>query len=136
LIIAYRLGATGTFPPAKTAPKPTSAGSTGTKVKSAPAAPAAASAIKIEANPTGLLKFTQSQITGKAGSDTISFTNSAPLEHDVVLINSANKILGQTPIFAKGTKSFKVTLAAGTYIYYCSVPGHRAAGMEGKLTIK
>jgi plastocyanin len=137
LIIAYRLGATGTLPPAKTtAPKPTKSASTGTKGGSAPAAPAAAAVIKAEANPTGLLKFTESQITGKAGGDTISFTNNAPIEHDVVLVNSANKILGQTPIFVKGTKSFKVTLAPGTYTYYCSVPGHRAAGMEGKLTIK
>ncbi len=46
-----------------------------------------------------------------------------------------NKILGRTPIFVKGTKSFKATLPAGTYTFYCSVPGHRQAGMEGKLTI-
>jgi outer membrane protein assembly factor BamB/plastocyanin len=136
LIIAYRLGATGTLPVAKTAPKPTGSASTGTKAKSAPAAPAAASLIKTEANPTGLLKFTENQITGKAGPDTISFTNNAPLEHDIVLVNSANKTVGQTPIFVKGTKSFNVTLAPGTYTYFCSVPGHRAAGMEGKLTIK
>ncbi|HEX4187671.1 MAG TPA: PQQ-binding-like beta-propeller repeat protein, partial [Solirubrobacteraceae bacterium] len=142
LIIAYRLGATGALPPVKAAPKPTGSASTGTKPKStpaqktAPAATATASVINVEANPTGLLKFTESNLTGNTGNDTISFTNNAPLEHDVVLINSTNKILGKTPIFVKGTKSFDVKLAAGTYTYYCSVPGHRAAGMEGKLTIK
>ncbi|MGI8484578.1 MAG: plastocyanin/azurin family copper-binding protein [Thermomicrobiales bacterium] len=25
---------------------------------------------------------------------------------------------------------------AGTYQYYCSVPGHKEAGMVGKLTVK
>jgi plastocyanin len=54
---------------------------------------------------------------------------------DRALVNSSNKILGRTPIFVKGTKSFKATLPAGTYTFYCSVPGHRQAGMEGKLTI-
>jgi uncharacterized cupredoxin-like copper-binding protein len=57
------------------------------------------------------------------------------MQHDVVLINSKNKSLGQTPIFSGGTKSFTVTLTAGKYIYYCSVPGHREAGMQGTLTV-
>jgi outer membrane protein assembly factor BamB/plastocyanin len=130
-IIAYRLGATGKLPTA--APPTTTTATTTTK---AATAPTAASVIKIEANPTGLLKYTESAITANAGDDTVSFTNNSPLEHDVVIENSAKKILGQTPIFDHGTKSFKVTLTPGTYAYFCSVPGHREAGMEGKLTIK
>jgi outer membrane protein assembly factor BamB len=129
LIIAYRLGATGTLPTSK--PATTSTASTTT----ATSAPAASGVIKIEANPTGLLKYTESAIKATEGNETITFTNNSPLEHDVVLINSANKILGQTPIFAHGSKSFTVKLAAGTYTYYCSVPGHREAGMQGTLTV-
>lgn len=130
LIIAYRLGATGSLP-TSTPPATTTAAKA-----TAPAAPAAANAIKIEANPTGLLKYTESSIHAKPGSETVSFTNNSPIEHDVVIATtSPEKILGQTPIFVKGTHTFKVKLAAGTYVYYCSVPGHREAGMEGKLTI-
>jgi plastocyanin len=35
-----------------------------------------------------------------------------------------------------GTTSKKIDLKPGTYTFYCSIPGHRAAGMEGTLTVK
>ena len=40
-------------------------------------------------------------------------------------------------VSGKGAEdSEKVELKAGTYTYYCSLPGHRAAGMEGTLTVR
>ncbi len=35
-----------------------------------------------------------------------------------------------------GPKQGKIDLAAGNYTIYCSVPGHRAAGMEAKVIVK
>jgi uncharacterized cupredoxin-like copper-binding protein len=43
--------------------------------------------------------------------------------------------VGSTATFTGGTKVVTVTLKSGTYKFYCSVPGHRAAGMEGTLTV-
>ena len=43
--------------------------------------------------------------------------------------------LAATPTFAGGMKVLTVTLSPGTYVFYCSVPGHRAAGMQGTLTV-
>jgi uncharacterized cupredoxin-like copper-binding protein len=32
--------------------------------------------------------------------------------------------------------TFTADLKAGTYIFYCQVPGHEQAGMKGTLTVK
>ena len=82
------------------------------------------------------LMFDTDQLTAKAGKVTVDFTNNSAIGHDVVVSDQANKVLGQTPVFDGGTKSFNVTLKPGTYTYYCSVPGHREAGMQGTLTVK
>ena len=43
----------------------------------------------------------------------------------------------KTPLISPGQSAkLTVTLAAGTYTLYCTVPGHRAAGMVAKLVVK
>ena len=37
---------------------------------------------------------------------------------------------------AASSSDIKVDLKPGEYTFYCSVPGHREGGMEGKLTVK
>ena len=126
-------------------PSPPAAATTSRPAATTPTAgqPSAASAgatINLAADPSGQLKYTQSRLWTKAGKVTIDFTNRSPLPHDVVLIDSASysataKALGKTPIFQGGTKTITMTLPPGTYYFYCSVPGHRQAGMQGTLTV-
>jgi plastocyanin len=100
------------------------------------AAPQAASgALALSADPTGLLAYNTKTLTASAGKVTIDFTNKSPLSHNVTIANAAGKVLGQTATFQGGTKTLSLNLPPGTYTFYCSVPGHRQAGMEGTLKV-
>ena len=83
----------------------------------------------------GQLAFDTKQLSTQAGTVTITFENASPLEHNVT-IAQVRKVLGETPTFTNGTRSVTLNLKPGTYTFYCSVPGHRQAGMAGKLTVK
>ena len=113
---------TSTPPPASSTPA------------SAPAA-SGGSTVSIAANPSGMLMFTTNSLRAKAGKVTIDFTNSSPLDHNFTLATASGAVLGATPTFKGGTKTLSLTLKAGTYTYYCSVPGHRMAGMQGTLVV-
>jgi plastocyanin len=102
-----------------------------------PAAPGGAtSALSLAANPEGQLKYDKSSLSAKAGKVSIAFTNTAPVPHNVTLAASSGATLGATPTFQGGSKTVTLNLKPGTYKFYCSVPGHRAAGMEGTLTVQ
>jgi plastocyanin len=114
---------------------------TTTKTPTTPPAPGSASPSSspgsLNLAPKGnQLMFDTNALAAKAGKVTIDFTNNSSLQHNVTLTGSGNKIVGNTPTFAGGSKSFSATLKPGTYTYYCSVPGHRQAGMQGTLTVK
>jgi plastocyanin len=96
----------------------------------------AGSTIKFEANPEGMLMFTEMTASGKAGDDTIDFKNPSTTPHNVAIEDSGGKTIAETETIGKGETSTKVELEAGTYTFYCSIPGHREGGMEGKLTIE
>jgi plastocyanin len=93
------------------------------------------STVEISADPSGALKFEETSVEATAGSVTIDFTNDSPLSHDVKI--EGNGVNGEgTDTVTGGSTSATVDLEAGTYTFYCSVDGHRAAGMEGTLVVK
>jgi len=91
------------------------------------------STVKISADPSGALKYEQTDVSATAGSITIDFTNMSSLSHDVTI--EGNGASGATDQITDSTTSTTVDLEPGTYTFFCSVDGHRAAGMEGTLTV-
>ena len=120
--------------PAPSTPATTPKATTGTPAPPSSPAASATSALKLAANPGGQLSFDAKQLSAKAGKVTITLTNAATLEHNVTIAQGST-VLGATPTFTGGSKALTLTLKAGTYTFYCSVPGHRQAGMEGTLSV-
>ncbi len=127
---------TGTPPAAPGAPAPptppTPPGAP--KAPTSPGAAGSASALTLAANPGGQLSYNTKQLAAKAGTVTITMANMSPLEHDVTIAKGST-VLGATPKFIGGTRTLTLILKPGSYTFYCSVPGHRQAGMEGTLTV-
>lgn len=82
------------------------------------------------------LAFNQKDVSAKAGSVTIDFDNMQSLQHDVKVEDSSGQELGGTDLVSSATATATVDLQPGSYTFFCSVPGHREAGMEGTLTVK
>jgi plastocyanin len=94
-----------------------------------------ASSLNFETASSGLA-YSSDTATATAGKVTVDFTNNQPLTHDVAIEDSSGKTIGKTELIAEGSDSTVVDLKPGTYHFYCTVPGHREAGMEGTLTVK
>jgi plastocyanin len=95
-----------------------------------------ASTLSFEADPNGELAYTTTSASAKAGNVTVEFKNPQALTHDVAFEDSSGKEVGATELIADGSDTTTVDLKPGTYTYFCTVPGHREAGMEGTLTVK
>ena len=80
---------------------------------------------------TDALKFEPASLTAEAGEVAVELTAGPTVNHDFV-------IDGETVVAVNKSESAVGTIALepDEYTFYCSVPGHRAAGMEGTLTVE
>jgi uncharacterized cupredoxin-like copper-binding protein len=76
-----------------------------------------------------------SAATGQPGPVTIKSQNKSSTPHDISIEGNGVDEHGQV-VQDGGVSEVKATLKPGEYTFYCSVPGHREGGMEGKLTVK
>jgi len=100
----------------------------------APAA-GAGGTLALAADPSAIA-YDKTELDSAPGKVTIDFTNPAPLEHDVAIEAEGGEELAASETIAEGKTSVSTELAAGTYTFFCTVPGHREAGMEGVLTVR
>jgi plastocyanin len=100
------------------------------------AATGSGSTVKVAADPSGALAFTNTKLTTKSGNDTIEFDNQSSTPHNVEIESSDGQEVASTDTITGGKTSTTADLKPGTYTFFCDVPGHREAGMQGTLTVK
>jgi uncharacterized cupredoxin-like copper-binding protein len=122
-------GETTTAPAETTTSQQTTTAQTSTQATTtAPAKPAATTAPVSEVE----FKITLASTAFKAGEITFEVKNDGKIPHDLAIKGTADKT---DLIPAGGTAELKVTLKAGKYELYCTVPGHEAAGMKLNITV-
>lgn len=128
-------GSSGSSSSAESSAAETTTESSGGGAEAEGGSAGSASALDIETASSGLA-YSSNSATAKAGKVTVDFTNPQAISHDVAIESSGGEVIGQTETTAEGSDSTEVELEPGTYTYFCTVPGHREAGMEGTLTVK
>lgn len=87
-----------------------------------------AATVSVDATITG---FTPSEIEVPEGSVSVRIVNVDPLPHDFTIDELGVKVA----LPASETVEARFDAKPGIYTFYCSIPGHREAGMEGTLTV-
>jgi uncharacterized cupredoxin-like copper-binding protein len=88
--------------------------------------------LEVDADPSGQLAYVTTKASGTAGEITVKMANKSGTPHDIVIDGKGKGQIVQNG----GVSQFKANFAAGNYTFYCSVDGHRQAGMQGTLTVK
>jgi uncharacterized cupredoxin-like copper-binding protein len=122
--------------PTTTAPAPTTTEETTTSAETTTTAPTTTAAPKPQATTVQVseseFKIVLASTELKAGKITFDVKNAGAIPHDLAFVGMSEKTK-QIP--AKGSAKLTVTLKPGNYELYCSVPGHKEAGMDLKITV-
>jgi uncharacterized cupredoxin-like copper-binding protein len=71
------------------------------------------------------------------GTYTFHVRNTGALAHDLAVQSEGSDAIEKTPLIQPGKDAtLTVKLVKGVYDLYCTVPGHRQAGMETKVTVE
>lgn len=107
---------------------------TGTEGPSGASEAEAGQVLTLTSPEDGSTTFDSARLDANPGTVTIEYTNPSPVEHNVAL--EADGAEEGDLVTDGDISTVSAELQRGQYAYYCSVPGHREAGMEGTLTVR
>lgn len=95
----------------------------------------AATTVRRVSNKGNEFRFTP-RLAAPAGKVTLAFTNAGNVDHDIALRGRGLRTVKGRLVGPGKTSRVTANLKKGTYTYFCTVPGHEAAGMKGTLTVR
>ena len=124
------------------APGASAAGSSTAPASTPAASPAGTAAPLATAGTAGtaleVVDFTLQPLTvSVAGTKVLlDVTNAGPTVHNVTIRDDAGMILGATRDLREGEgETIDADMPAGTYVLFCSLPGHESLGIKGTLNV-
>jgi plastocyanin len=91
--------------------------------------------VEIETDPKGKPAYTVKEVVAPPGNANFNLVNTQPVGHNLTLeeVGGGNV---RTKTVREDSAWQRISLFEGTkYVFYCSVPGHRKAGMEGRIKV-
>jgi plastocyanin len=102
----------------------------------APQTPTEVEALSVSSPSDGGLIFNPNGLQAQPGNVEITYDNPSQVPHSIAVATANGNVIGEVQPFTAGKESVALNgLKPGKYIFYCTVPGHREAGMEGDLTV-
>ncbi len=95
-----------------------------------------AGGLAVEADPSGAPAFRPASLRAEAGRVSLELVNLSQTAHSLCLESPEQGARGCTGTFRGDRGRLRLSLDPGSYTYFCGVPGHREAGMQGTLTVE
>lgn len=92
--------------------------------------------LRFEPDPDTEFAYNAKEATAKSGNVSFVIENPGPKPHTIAVEDKSGKVLGRTKTAIRGREFVIINMKPGTYTYFCAVPGHREAGMEGTVTVE
>ena len=91
--------------------------------------------LTLEVDESAGLAFDTDELESTTGNVRITMNNTGDAPHNVAIEGGGVDEKGEV-VPGGGASEVQAELQPGEYTFYCSVPGHREAGMEGTLVVE
>ncbi|MEO7665344.1 MAG: cupredoxin domain-containing protein [Candidatus Limnocylindrales bacterium] len=135
LLIAVACGSSSSVPPDQTV----NPGASSPAVASSPATPSGTVAPVGTVVPITVKDFTLDPltITVKGTQFSMAVTNAGPTVHNVTIRDGSGAVLQASKDLKEGqSEVVSVQAQPGTYVLFCSLPGHESLGIKGTLVVE